>query len=121
MIVLSGVYVGCYALPKKTFQVARQAKVGLIIQVKKNQEKLLRQCKGIVKREELVGEYEEDEMGRNRLEKRRTCVYEYPSDKSWGKYVKMVITVEREVGKIDRKEKKIVKSREIAYYLSNYV
>jgi hypothetical protein len=116
----SSIYIRCNALPKKTLQVARQSKVGLIVQVKKNQEKLWKQCKEIVKEKRIDEEYEEESMSRNRLEKRRYRIYEYPSNKSWGKYIKVIIAVEREVDRVNRKEKKINKSKERAYYVSNF-
>jgi predicted transposase YbfD/YdcC len=114
-------YIRRDALPKKTFQIAREAKVWLIVQVKKNQENLLKRCKTIVSEGEMVGSHREETLGRNRLEIRGNSVYFYPSDKLRWKYVKMVVKVEREVTRWNGKRGSEVKSIDISYYVSNYV
>jgi predicted transposase YbfD/YdcC len=116
------IYVRCDALSKKTFQVAKANGIKLVVQVKENQKNLLKKCEEICKMGKVMDVYnEEEEINRNRIGQRKIEIYEYPMDKLRGKYIKIVIKVKRMMWKKDTKTKTVKQTREVAYYVSNYV
>jgi predicted transposase YbfD/YdcC len=96
-----------------------------IIQVKGNQKKLLENCEKATRETEASDKYTSKEKSRNRIEKRKIEIYDNSLKhftttvkKQWGKYIKMIIKVERTRKKFDAKTKEWNKSFERSYYIS---
>ena len=111
-------------MSKKTFKAIKDSENEAIIQVKKNQKKLLERCEKISKKQEALDYNRTITDGRNRVEDRKAYTYkniDYNKDcddDDWNKYIKTIIKVSRTVNRFDTKTKTYKESKEIAFYVS---
>lgn len=112
-------------MPKKTFKSIKKSGNEAIIQVKGNQKHLLENCQKSTDKIKPAEQHISREKGRNRIETRKVEIFsdslKYFSvdiKKQWGKYIKMIIRVERTVKEFNTLEKKWKKSFERSYYIS---
>jgi predicted transposase YbfD/YdcC len=107
---------------KKHFEVAEQANIGLIVQVKDNQPNLRARIEEISAATEPLGVDRSRGKGRNRDERRIVTVFD-PTDKladtDWHSHVAAIIRVEREVYTRNTKTGLLNYSAEIAFYIAN--
>ncbi len=96
-----------------------------IIQVKGNQKKLLENCQKATKKIEATDKYISREKSRNRIETRKTEIYNNSlkywtknTKEQWGKYIKTIIKMERTRKEFNAKDKKWIRSFERSYYIS---
>jgi predicted transposase YbfD/YdcC len=109
-------------LSKKHFDVAREAGVALIVQVKGNQPTLEQTIAEIVAATPPVGSHHEDHNGRGRFESRTVAVFE-PGENfdgsDWKPHVGAIIRVERLVYTRAVRTGLLNKTSEIAFYIAN--
>jgi len=108
-------------LPKKTLKIAKETGNDVIVQVKGNQEILLRDCQTIAATTIPDDVYQEPmTKTRNRVESRKVELFFYPlltDFLAWG-LVKVVIKVTRYRRVFQTKTKTWKESDEISYYIS---
>jgi predicted transposase YbfD/YdcC len=107
---------------KKNFEVARQAEVGLIVQVKSNQPTLLQTITEVADTAEPLDFCRTRDNGRGRFESRTVTVFD-PADKlantDWQDHVRAIVRVERIVDKRSAKTGLLSSTMETAYYVCN--
>jgi hypothetical protein len=109
-------------LPKKHFEVAAQANLGLIVQVKDNQPTLLQQIQQIAAATAPLGSDRSDDKARNRDEQRTVTVFDPAgrlADIDWHPHVVAIIRVERRVFTRNAKTGLLRRSTETAFHVSN--
>ena len=118
-------YNGRSPLSKKTLKAVKKSGNEAILQVKRNQKKLLENCQNATNKIKTTNKYTSREKSRNRIETRKVEIYNdgskyFTADikKQWGKYIKMIIKTERTRKEFNTKDKKWVKSFERSYYIS---
>jgi hypothetical protein len=87
-------------LPKKHFEVAAEANIALIVQVKDNQPSLRQRIQEISATAAPLGSVRSRDKGRNRDESRTVTVFDPAgklADTDWHPHVAAIIRVEREV------------------------
>ena len=108
-------------MPKKTLKVAKETGNDVIVQVKGNQETLLKDCEHITRTSKPDDVYEEPKTKeRNRIESRKASVFFYPlltHFLEWG-LVKAIVEIQRFREEYNTKKKRWIKSHETAYYIS---
>ena len=116
---------GRSSLSKKTLKAVKKSGNEAILQVKRNQKKLLENCQKATNKIEATNKYASQGNSRNRTETRKVEIYNnsleyFTADikKQWGKYIKMIIKVERTRKEFNAKDKKWIKSFERSYYIS---
>lgn len=120
------IYNGCSSLPKKTLISVKKSGNEAILQVKKNQKTLLRDCeKATAKNIKPKNEYTTKDKGRNRIEIRKVETYTrlkpYYTQSvkdGWSKYIKMIIKVTRIRKVFNTEKKQWIKSAETSYHIS---
>jgi len=112
------IYTRCTSLSKKTFKEIKASWNDWVIQVKENQEKLLKQCIKIANSSEIINSFESEDIWRNRHEVRVIKVFKFEWTKERSKYINTVVQVKRERNVFDTKEKRFVPWVEISYYVS---
>jgi len=109
-------------LPKKHFEVAAEANIALLVQVKDNQPGLHQRIQDLANTAAPLGSACSRDHGRNRDESRTVRVFD-PADKladtDWHNHIAAVIRVEREVFTRDVKTGLLRHASEIAFYVSN--
>jgi len=107
-------------LSKKTLKAVKDTGNEAVMQVKGNQEKLLKNCEAISRNQKKNSEYCSVNQSRSRMEQRKITVYQQPkfNDQIWNKYLNAVVKVERKVERFDAKTKNTIVTEEIAYYVS---
>jgi len=109
-------------LPKKHFEVAAEANLALIVQVKDNQPTLHQQSQLIAAITAPIGSAHSHNKGRNRDERRTVTVFD-PTDKladtDWHPHVAAIIRVERNVYIRNAGTGLLHHSTETAFYVSN--
>lgn len=112
-------------MSKKTLKSIKNSGNEAIIQVKGNQQKLLKSCQQIAdKSKQPKDKFTSNGKGRNRIETRKVQTFSslkyLPKQikKEWGKYLKMIIKVERKRKVFNTTENKWIQSCEISYYIS---
>ena len=107
---------------KKTFEVAAEANVALIVQLKDNQPTLHRQVHDICAKLAPLTSVSSLDKARNREETRTVAVFD-PLDKladsDWDPHVAAVVRVERDIFTRSAKTGLWERSTHTAYYLSN--
>ena len=110
------------ALSKKHFEVAAQANIALIVQVKDNQPTLLQQITGSAATATPLESDHSHDKGRNRDERRTVTVFD-PTDKlaatDWHSHVAAIIRGQRDVFTRNSKTGLPHHSAETAFYVSN--
>jgi hypothetical protein len=109
-------------LPKKHFEIAAEANIALIVQVKDNQPRLHQQIQEISATTAPLRSVHSRERGRNRDESRTVTVFD-PTDKladiDWHPHVAAIIRVERGVFTRNAKTGLLRHATETAFYVSN--
>jgi predicted transposase YbfD/YdcC len=109
-------------LSKKHFEVAAEANISLIVQVKDNQPTLHQQIEDLSVTTVPLGIAHSHDKGRNRDERRTVAVFD-PADKladtDWHPHVAAIIRVARDVFTRDAKTGLLRHSTETAFYVSN--
>ena len=109
-------------MPKKHFEVAAEASLALIVQVKDNQPSLHHQIRDLSNTTAPIGSARSRGHGRNRDESRTVSVFD-PADKlantGWHSHITAIIRVEREVFTRDAKTGLLRHASETAFYVSN--
>lgn len=109
-------------MSKKHFDVAREAGVALIVQVKGNQPTLEQTIAEIVAATPQVGSHHEDHNGRGRFESRTVAVFQ-PGENfdgsDWKPHVGAIIRVERLVYTRAVRTGLLNKTSETAFYIAN--
>ena len=112
----------CVTLSKKHFEVAEQANIALIVQVKDNQPTLHARIAEISATTAPLGIDRSHDIGRGRDERRTVTVFD-PTDKladtDWQSHVAAIVRVEREVHTRSSKTGLLRHSSETAFYISN--
>jgi predicted transposase YbfD/YdcC len=107
---------------KKTLEVAAEADIALIVQVKDNQPTLHQQIEEIAATTAPLGSAHSRDKGRSRDERRTVTVFD-PADKladsDWHPHVAAIIRVERDVFARNAKTGLLRHSNETAFYVSN--
>lgn len=110
-------------MSKKTLAIAKKTGNEVIVQVKKNQRTLLRDCQEIFSTTTPDDVYREPiSKARNRIEKRKAEVYLAPTltDKAWH-LVKAVVKISRSIQVYNTKTKTWEKRDETSFYISTIV
>jgi len=109
-------------LSKKHFEVATEANIALIVQVKDNQPSLHQQIRDISSTKPPLGSVRSRDTGRNRDETRTVSVFD-PADKladtDWRSHVAAIIRVERDVFTRNAGTGLLRHATETAFYVSN--
>ena len=109
-------------MPKKHFEVAAEADIALIVQVKDNQPSLRQRIQEISTTTAPLGSVRSRDKGRNRDESRTVTVFD-PTDKladtDWHPHVAAIIRVEREVFTRNAGTGLLRHATETAFYVSN--
>ena len=112
-------------MPKKTLNTVKETGNEAILQVKKNQPTLLKDCIETAMKKEVSDTYTEPvNKERNRIEQRTVKVYKdfkITSNDNWGNHIKAVIKVTRDRETLNTKTKQWNKSQETAYFISTVV
>jgi hypothetical protein len=107
---------------KKTLEVAAEANIALIVQVKDNQPTLHQQIEEIAATTAPLGSAHSRDKGRSRDESRTVTVFD-PADKladsDWHPHVAAIIRVQRDVFARNAKTGLLRYSTETAFYVSN--
>jgi predicted transposase YbfD/YdcC len=107
---------------KKTLEVAAEADIALIVQVKDNQPTLHQQIEEIAATTAPIGSAHSRDKGRSRDESRTVTVFD-PADKladsDWHPHVAAIIRVQRDVFARNAKTGLLRHSTETAFYVSN--
>ena len=107
---------------KKHFEVAKQAGIALIIQVKANQPTLLQTITAIADTAKPLNTYKSHDKGRNRYENRTVTVFDPAQNfeaTDWQDHVRAIIRVERVVYTRNAKTGLFDRTCEVAFYVSN--
>jgi predicted transposase YbfD/YdcC len=107
---------------KKTFEVAAEANLALIVQVKDNQPSLHKRIQDLSNTTAPLGSAHSRDHGRNRDESRTVSVFDPAdtlADADWHPHIAAIIRVEREVFTRDAKTGLLRHASEIAFYVSN--
>lgn len=107
---------------KKTLEVAAEANIALIVQVKDNQPTLHQQIQEISATTAPLGSAQSHDRGRNRDERRTVTVFdptEKLADTDWHPHVAAIIRVERNVFIRNAATGMLRRSTETAFYVSN--
>jgi hypothetical protein len=109
-------------LSKKHFEVANQADIALIVQVKSNQPTLLQTITEVAETTKPLSACKSDDKGRNRHESRTVTVFD-PANKldktGWQDHVDTIIRVERVVYTRSAKTGLFASTSEVAFYIAN--
>ena len=109
-------------MPKKLFEIASDANITLIVQVKDNQPTLHQQAQEISATTASLSSACSHDKGRNRDERRVVTIFD-PADKlagtDWHSHVAAVIRVERDVYTRNSKTGLLSHSSETAFYVAN--
>lgn len=109
-------------MPKKTFEVAAEANIALIVQVKDNQPTLNQKIQEIAATTAPIDAADSRTRGRNRDERRAVTVFD-PTDKfastEWHQHVAAIVRVERKVFTRIVSSGLWGLSTETAFYVSN--
>ena len=109
-------------MPKKHFEVAAEANIALIVQVKDNQPSLHERIRDLANTAAPLGSTRSRDRGRNRDECRTVGVFDPAdtlADTDWHSHIAAVIRVERDVFTRDAKTGLLRHASEIAFYVSN--
>jgi predicted transposase YbfD/YdcC len=107
---------------KKTFEVAAEANLALIVQVKDNQPSLHKRIQDLSNTTAPPGSARSRDHGRNRDDSRTVSVFDPAdtlADTDWHPHIAAIIRVEREVFTRDPKTGLLRHASEIAFYVSN--
>ena len=107
---------------KKTFAVAAEANIALIVQVKDNQPTLLQHCEAIAAAPAPNGSVISRDKGRNRHECRTVTVFDPAgrlANTGWQDHIATIICVEREVYTRKTDTGLLARSHETAFYVAN--
>jgi len=92
--------------------------------VKGNQKTLLDNCRDVIRFTTGNDEHTDRDTHRNRIESRTVKVFKDQKDLiediEWGKYLRTVIQVHREVGRFNTKTREYEETSETAIYVSNF-
>jgi len=109
-------------LPKKHFEIAAEANIALIVQVKDNQPSLRQRIQEISATTAPLGSVRSRDTGRNRDETRTVNVFD-PADKladtDWHPHVAAIIRVERDVFTRNAGTGLLRHATETAFYVAN--
>jgi len=112
----------CSALPKKLFEVAAEAGIALIVQVKDNQPTLHQQIAEVAATKPSLTSVRSHDKGRNRDESRTVTVF-HPAGQlagtDWYPHVAAIVRVEREVFTRNARTGLLRHATETAFYVSN--
>jgi len=107
---------------KKSFAVANQAGIALIVQVKSNQPSLLRTITEIAATTKSLSSCDSHDKGRGRVETRTVTAF-YPADKfddaDWKAHIQAIFRVERVVYTRSAKTGLLRRRTETAFYVAN--
>lgn len=109
-------------MPKKHFEVAAEANIALIVQVKDNQPSLRQRIQEISATAAPLGSVRSRDKGRNRDESRAVTVFEPAgklADTDWHPHVAAIIRVEREVFTRNAGTGLLRHATETAFYVAN--
>jgi hypothetical protein len=109
-------------LPKKHFEVAAEADIALIVQVKDNQPSLRQRIQEISATAAPLGSVRSRDKGRNRDESRTVTVFDPAgklADTDWHPHVAAIIRVEREVFTRNAGTGLLRHATETAFYVAN--
>jgi len=109
-------------LPKKHFEVAAEANIALIVQVKDNQPSLRQRIQEISATAAPLGSVRSRDKGRNRDESRTVTVFDPAgklADTDWHPHVAAIIRVEREVFTRNAGTGLLRHATETAFYVAN--
>jgi predicted transposase YbfD/YdcC len=109
-------------LPKKHFEIAAEANVALLVQVKDNQPGLHRRIQDLANTAAPLGSACSRDRGRNRDESRTVSVFDPAdtlADTDWHRHIAAVIRVERDIFTRDAKTGLLRHASEIAFYVAN--
>jgi predicted transposase YbfD/YdcC len=99
---------------KKTLEAVKKSKNDAIVQVKENQEKLLKQCQRVESRNEIHDEYEAKvEKGHGRIERRKVTTYEM---EAWDGLIKSFVVLERKIQRFSNRKQFWEETFEKSYY-----
>jgi predicted transposase YbfD/YdcC len=107
---------------KKHFEVAKQADIALIVQVKSNQPTLLQTITEVADTAKPLSAWQSEDKGRNRHESRTVTVFDPAktlANTDWHDHVDTIIRVERVVYTRNAKTGLWASSSEVAFYVSN--
>jgi hypothetical protein len=107
---------------KKTFDVAQQTGIGLIVQVKSNQPTLHQNIVDLSAVAAPLSSHHSHDKARNRDETRTVCVFEPGGkldDRDWQRHAKAVIRVQRVVYTRNSRDGLLSRTSETAFYVSN--
>lgn len=111
-------------MPKKTLETAKETGNDVIVQVKKNQKTLLRDCQAASKTTTPDDVYQEPtSKARNRIEERKVEIFVSPTltdDEKWN-LVNVVVKVERHRLVFDTKSKSWKENDETSFYISTII
>ena len=109
-------------MPKKHFEIAAEASIALIVQVKDNQPSLHHQIQQISATTAPLGSAHSHDKGRNRNESRTVTVFDPAgklADTDWHPHIAAIIRVERNVFTRSAATGLLRHSTETAFYVSN--
>lgn len=109
-------------MPKKHFEIAAEASIALIVQVKDNQPSLHQQIQQISATTAPLGSDNSHDKGRNRDESRTVTVFDPAgklADTDWHPHIAAIIRVERNVFTRSAATGLLRYSTETAFYVSN--
>ena len=109
-------------MPKKHFEVAAEANIALIVQVKDNQPSLRQRIQEISATAAPLGSVRSRDKGRNRDESRTVTVFDPAgklADTDWHPHVAAIIRVEREVFTRNAGTGLLRHATETAFYVAN--
>jgi len=109
-------------LPKKHFEVAAEANIALIVQVKDNQPSLRQRIQEISATAAPLGSVRSRDKGRNRDESRTVAVFDPAgklADTDWHPHVAAIIRAEREVFTRNAGTGLLRHATETAFYVAN--
>ena len=109
-------------MPKKHFEVAAEADIALIVQVKDNQPSLRQRIQEISATAAPLGSVRSRDKGRNRDESRTVTVFDPAgklADTDWHPHVAAIIRVEREVFTRNAGTGLLRHATETAFYVAN--
>ena len=107
---------------KKTFDVAKQASIDLIVQVKSNQPTLHQNITELSAAAAPLSSHHSHDKGRNRDESRTVCVFDPTGkldDNDWQVHAKVIVRVERVVYTRNTRNGLLSRAAETAFYVSN--
>ena len=112
----------CDALSKKHFEIAKEADIALIVQVKANQPTLEQTIIDVVAGTDPISARQDDHRGRGRFESRTVAVFD-PGEtfarSDWKPHVGAIVRVERLVYTRAARTGFLSSASETAFYVSN--